>query len=45
MRPDPEPHDVRFLFHGKSPVVQANPNRAEAANSLEVQGGMPWVLQ
>lgn len=26
VRPDPEPHDVCFVFHGKRPVVQANPH-------------------
>lgn len=24
VRPDPEPHDVSFVFHGKRPVVQAD---------------------
>lgn len=24
VRPDPEPHDVCFVFHGKRPVVQTD---------------------
>jgi hypothetical protein len=45
VRPDPEPHNVCFVLHGKRPVMQTNPHRPETPNFLEVQGGMPRVLQ
>jgi hypothetical protein len=44
MRADPEPEDIPLVFHGKRPVVQADPDGPEASDLPKVQGWMAWVL-
>ncbi len=36
--PYPEPHHDIFMFHGKRPVMQADPGGPKASQLLEVQG-------
>jgi hypothetical protein len=40
----PKPHDIRDVLDGKGLVVQTQADGPEAADSLEVQGGVPRVL-
>jgi hypothetical protein len=37
MRAAPELEDFTLVFYGKRPVVEANPDRPEASDLLEVQ--------
>jgi hypothetical protein len=44
VRPNPEPNGFRFMFHGKCPVVQADPHGPITADPFEVKGRVTPVL-
>jgi hypothetical protein len=44
MRSNPEPQDITFVFHGHRSVVDADTDRPETTDLLEMQRGMTWIL-
>ncbi len=44
MRSNPEPHDVRRVFHGERSIVQPRSRQPKTAHFLELDRGMPGVL-
>src|SRR5262249_5277137 len=44
VRPDPEPDQIGPIFDRQRPIMQADPNRPEATDLLQMERGMPRVL-